>query len=79
MVAAGTGLAVVPLLAVDLANDDTTVLALEFDIPPRIISVGWHRDRYRSPAVEAFVACAREVCAEIAEHHSISPLTPAAG
>jgi DNA-binding transcriptional LysR family regulator len=30
-------------------------------IPPRTLVLAWHRDRYRSPAAEAFVELAREL------------------
>jgi DNA-binding transcriptional LysR family regulator len=34
-------------------------------VPPREIAIAWHRDRYRSPAAEAFVELAEELCAEL--------------
>jgi DNA-binding transcriptional LysR family regulator len=34
-------------------------------VPPRVIAIAWHRDRYRSPAAEAFVELAKQVCGEI--------------
>lgn len=40
------------------------MLDLDGLIPPRRIALVWHRDRYRSPAAQAFVATAQEVCAE---------------
>ena len=36
-------------------------------VPPRLIAIAWHRDRYRSPAARAFVETAREVCGELQE------------
>jgi DNA-binding transcriptional LysR family regulator len=30
-----------------------------------LIALAWHRDRYRTPAAEAFVETALEVCAEL--------------
>ena len=35
-------------------------------VPPRVIALAWHRDRYRSPAAEAFVELASRLCAELA-------------
>jgi hypothetical protein len=34
-------------------------------VQPRVISLFWHRDRYRSPAALGFVEAAREICAQI--------------
>jgi DNA-binding transcriptional LysR family regulator len=61
LVAEGLGVAIEPRLVVD--PRDRTVKALPFGsrIPPRTIVLAWHRDRYRSPAAQAFVELAREV------------------
>jgi DNA-binding transcriptional LysR family regulator len=64
LVAAGVGIALVPLLTVDPAHDGTAVIGLPA-VPPRRIGVAWHRDRYRSPAARAFVEVAREICAQV--------------
>lgn len=64
LVAAGVGAALVPLLTVDTSHEDTVVLGLA-DVPPRLIGIAWHGDRYRSPAARAFVELAREVCARV--------------
>jgi DNA-binding transcriptional LysR family regulator len=63
LVAEGLGVAIEPRLVVD--PRDRTVKALPFGsrIPPRTIVLAWHRDRYRSPAAQAFVELAREVTA----------------
>jgi DNA-binding transcriptional LysR family regulator len=46
-------------------QDETTVL-IEFpQVRPRLISLAWHRDRYRTPAARAFVETAQAVCAEL--------------
>jgi DNA-binding transcriptional LysR family regulator len=34
-------------------------------LPPRVIALAWHRDRYRTPAARAFVETAEEVTAEL--------------
>jgi DNA-binding transcriptional LysR family regulator len=34
-------------------------------LPPRVIALAWHRDRYRTPAARAFVETAQEVSAEL--------------
>jgi DNA-binding transcriptional LysR family regulator len=64
LVAAGLGAALVPQLAVEPGQDGVTVLGLA-DVPPRLIGIAWHRDRYHSPAMQAFVERARAVCARI--------------
>ncbi len=56
-VATGLGVAVMPRLSVGLDDPRTEVIPLD-DLPPRRIGVAWHRDRYRSPAFDAFVQLA---------------------
>ena len=65
MAAAGLGVALVPLLAVDTSGPGVSVVPT--DLEPRKIALAWHRDRYRTPAMLAFVAIAREVCATLAD------------
>lgn len=72
MAAAGLGVAVVPLLTVDVA--DPAVRVLPTDLEPRQVALVWHRDRYRSPATMAFIEIAREVCAGLAEDLGIGAL-----
>src|SRR5438067_1712425 len=50
-----------------LARVERGELELTGRVPPRLIALAWHRDRYRSPAARAFVETAREVCAELQE------------
>ena len=69
LVAAGVGVALVPLLTVDTGHVGTAVLGLT-DVPPRRIGIAWHRDRYRSPAARAFVDLARDVCAQVETEQS---------
>ncbi len=64
LVAAGVGSALVPQLTMD-PEDETTKLIELPKLPPRIIALAWHRDRYRTPAARAFVETAREVTAEL--------------
>jgi molybdate transport repressor ModE-like protein len=64
LVAAGFGIALVPLLAVTPGDDArVAVVSLEPPVPPRRIAVAWHRDRHRSPAARAFIDAACEVSA----------------
>jgi DNA-binding transcriptional LysR family regulator len=65
LVGAGVGAAVWPRLAIDPADSATRSLTLDVTIPPRIICLAWHRDRYRSPAARAFVEAARVICADL--------------
>jgi molybdate transport repressor ModE-like protein len=67
LVGAGFGVALVPLLTVDRNDELVRVLELQPAIPPRRISLVWHRDRHRSPAARAFVDVAVSVGAEVAE------------
>jgi len=64
LVAAGVGLALVPQLTMDPEDESTALIELP-KIPPRIIAVAWHRDRYRTPAALAFVETAQQVSAEV--------------
>ena len=63
LVAAGVGAALVPRLSVEPNDERVAILDLE-RVPPRVIGIAWHRDRYRSPS-GMFVDVAREVCSEL--------------
>ena len=67
LVGAGVGSAIIPRLGVDPADERTAIVELGAGVPvqPRVISLFWHRDRYRSPAALGFVEATQEVCAEI--------------
>jgi DNA-binding transcriptional LysR family regulator len=61
LVGAGVGAAVLPALAVD--PDDPLTVSRELPgIPPRVLAVARHRDRYYSTAAQAFVEEAQAVC-----------------
>jgi molybdate transport repressor ModE-like protein len=62
MVAAGIGVALVPLLTVDPSDDRISVIGLGDRVPARLIGVAWHRDRLRTAASSAFVAAAQDLC-----------------
>jgi molybdate transport repressor ModE-like protein len=64
LVAAGVGLALVPQLTMDPEDESTALIELP-KIPPRVIALAWHRDRYRTPAAHAFVETAQAVSAEL--------------
>ena len=59
---AGVGAAGLAALAVD-PGDELTVLRELPGIPPRVLAIARHRDRYHSRAADAFVEEARAVCA----------------
>jgi DNA-binding transcriptional LysR family regulator len=63
LVAAGVGLALVPRLTMDPLDESTVILEAP-KVPPRVIAVAWHRDRYRTPAALSFVETAEAVSAE---------------
>ena len=65
LVGAGFGVALVPLLTIDRNDESVRVLELQPEIPPRRISLVWHRDRHRSPAARAFAEVAAEVCSAV--------------
>jgi molybdate transport repressor ModE-like protein len=65
LVGAGVGAALLPSLAVDPNDEATRQIELGANVPPRLIAVAWHRDRYRSPAAKAFTELAAEVCSEL--------------
>ncbi len=66
MVAAGVGVALMPALAVDLADPRTAAIDMTGKLPPRLIGIAWHRDRVTSVAARSFIDLAADVCAEIA-------------
>jgi molybdate transport repressor ModE-like protein len=69
MVAAGLGFALSPLLAVDENDPRVRLIEVEESVPPRVLVVVWHRDRYRPPAAAAFVEAAIAVAAEVERSH----------
>jgi len=62
LVGAGVGAAVLPALAVDPSDELTAMRELP-GIPPRVLAVARHRDRYQSQAARAFIEHAQAVCA----------------
>jgi molybdate transport repressor ModE-like protein len=64
LVGAGVGSALVPRLTMDPEDPATTMIEMP-KLPPRVIALAWHRDRYRTPAARAFVETAQEVSAEL--------------
>jgi molybdate transport repressor ModE-like protein len=62
LVAAGIGVALVPRLTLQATDGSLEVIEMP-SLPPRLIGIAWHRDRYRTPAARAFVETAHELCA----------------
>ncbi len=58
VVAAGIGNAILPRLTVDPADTRLVVRELGDEVPPRVIAIARHRDRYNSPAARGFVDAA---------------------
>jgi len=65
LVGAGVGVSVAPLLTVDEDDERIVVVDLQGRIEPRVIGLVWHADRAHSPAAEAFVQSAVEVCLDL--------------
>lgn len=65
LVASGLGVAVLPLLFVDPADERTSCIDIGRQLPPRRLAMVWHRDRHQSGPAQAFLEAAQAVCAEI--------------
>lgn len=63
MVRAKVGMAVLPLLAVDVDDPRVAIRSLDPPIPPRRVSIGWRRDRTLSPTAKRCIELAREMTA----------------
>lgn len=66
LAAGGRMAALATLLTMDLKLPETKILGPLNELPPRVIGLAWHRDRYRAPAVDAFIETARTVCKDLA-------------
>lgn len=65
LAAAGMGIALAPLLAVEA--DPRVVIRPLAEMPPRVIGLAWQRDRYQSQAMRAFVETAQAFCQTLVE------------
>jgi DNA-binding transcriptional LysR family regulator len=63
LVGAGVGIALVPRLTLQPPDGSVEVIDMSDVLPPRLIGIAWHRDRYRTPAARAFAEMAQELCA----------------
>jgi molybdate transport repressor ModE-like protein len=75
-VAAGLGVALMPLLAVNADDPRTRFVDLEVVIPPREIAIAWHVDRTATAAVEDFIALAVDIGSRV--HDKRRKITPSA-
>jgi len=62
MVAQGVGIAIVPLLTVDVSDPGVSVRSTVPDLVPRRLSIAWDPNRLLAPVAERFVELAVEVC-----------------
>jgi DNA-binding transcriptional LysR family regulator len=69
-VAAGLGLSLAPMLTIDLDDPTITTVPLSPSVPPRLITVAWHRDRRPSALLDAFIEATQGVCDRIAAEWS---------
>jgi DNA-binding transcriptional LysR family regulator len=65
-VAAGLGVALSPLLTIDVDDPTTAVIPVRPEVPPRLITLAWHESRRPSALLDAFVEAAVEVGQAIA-------------
>lgn len=73
LVGAGLGCAVLPRLAVDLADPATTAIELDGVLPPRILVCYWPRERRREPALDQFLAAMDHACAALLKRIGAAP------
>jgi DNA-binding transcriptional LysR family regulator len=64
MVAAGSGVALLPRLAIDESDEHVTVIDLDGKVPARVIALAWSRERGLAPAARHFIDAA--VTADVA-------------
>jgi len=65
LVAVGAGIGLITKLGVDPNDERVRAIELTPTVPPRVLGLVWHRDRFRSRMVESFVELAREVCSRV--------------
>jgi DNA-binding transcriptional LysR family regulator len=65
MVRAGQGVAIMPTLAVDMADPGVVFVALDPPIPPRTVVLVTRSDARRSPAIARFIELATEKSADL--------------
>jgi len=78
LAAQGVGAAIMPSLAVDRSRSDTVLLDLAELIPNRRIGLVRHRDRFQTPAAQAFIELARAAADALATQLAGQPVTSVA-
>lgn len=73
MVAAGVGIALVPRLSMLPASDEVTLIDLSDRLPPRVLGLIWHKDRFQPPAAADFIKVSTQVCAELRQRLPSAP------
>jgi molybdate transport repressor ModE-like protein len=61
MVAAGRGVALLTELSIDDTDPGTAAVPLERPVPARRVGLGWHPEHEAAPALQEFIATARQV------------------
>jgi DNA-binding transcriptional LysR family regulator len=74
LAASGVGAAIMPLLAIDLQREDTVVVDLRNEIPPRRIGLLWPRERHLARPAKSFIAIVRKLGAELGADIGRRPL-----
>jgi DNA-binding transcriptional LysR family regulator len=74
--AAGLGVAVMPRLAVNTADDSIGVVELGELIPPRRIAIAWHADRTPHPSLDVFVTLAARVGSQLEHLRAVEAPAP---
>src|SRR5918995_757836 len=74
--AAGLGVAVMPRLAVNTADDAIGVVELGELIPPRRIAIAWHADRMPHPSLDVFVTLAARVGSQLEHLRGVESQAP---
>jgi DNA-binding transcriptional LysR family regulator len=66
LAAVGFAAALMPELSIDHNDPRTRVLSLGDAVPPRVVGLAWHAERYLTPPAEDLIALARQVCEQLA-------------
>lgn len=78
LVRAGLGVAIMPRLAADLADQDIEAIDLRGVVPSRTLVCYWSRNRRTGPALEAFLSAVEQVCDGLREEETARDLPPLA-
>jgi DNA-binding transcriptional LysR family regulator len=67
MVAAGMGIALVPRLSMLPPSEEVALVELAARLPPRVLGLIWHKDRFQPPAASEFIQVCMEICSNLRE------------